>query len=171
MNRIALSSTIIALLCGCQSPQMVESKDRSYITSSLETTLIELSTKAVQAKEIMLAHQAAMSRLNPEADKYSPNLDVPNGLEKVIPMDAFYGDALEPLRLIAKLTNYEYKEQGAKPSTEIYWVNIQKNYNRLAIDLLDDIANQIDKRGINIDVWETPNQSKYGVILVSFGGQ
>ncbi|NCO45355.1 DotD/TraH family lipoprotein [Vibrio anguillarum] len=119
----------------------------------------------------MLAHQAAMSRLNPEADKYSPNLDVPNGLEKVIPMDAFYGDALEPLRLIAKLTNYEYKEQGAKPSTEIYWVNIQKNYNRLAIDLLDDIANQIDKRGVNVDVWETPNQTKYGVILVSFGGQ
>ncbi len=160
----------VAILAGCSStPSTEQHSDKKYISDALEKTLAELSKKAVESKQIMLSHKAAMARLHPDASKYQPVLDIPKGLDRVIPMKSFYGDALEPIELVAKLTNYQFKVSGPKKNTEVLWVKLFKS-ERSAIDILDDISNQIDNRGVDIDVWETPNAPKTGVIMVNYRG-
>ncbi|MEZ9699276.1 DotD/TraH family lipoprotein [Vibrio sp. 10N.261.46.E12] len=170
MRRIFLAVVIALVMSGCQSTsKSTKDEDKAYISNELEITLAELANKAVQSKQIMLAHQSAMARLNPELQHYKPVLDVPDGLGKVIPVRTFYGDALEPLNLIAKLTGYKLKVKGAQSNTETLWVSIRES-ERSAIDLIDDIAGQIDKRKVDIHVWATPNETMKGVILVSYDG-
>ncbi|MEZ8241012.1 MULTISPECIES: DotD/TraH family lipoprotein [Vibrio] len=170
MRRILQVLIFSMVMSGCQSTSVSgNSDDKAYISKELETTLAVLAEKAVASKKIAQAHTVAMARLNPQAKKYTPNLNVPEGLERIIPMNAFYGKAEEPLQLIAQLTDYEYKEFGAKNNTETLWVKLQAN-SRSAIDIVDDISNQIDNRGVDVHVWETPNEHKKGVIMINYGG-
>lgn len=163
---------LLVTLGGCATtPPAQDDTDAQYISHQLEQTLVTLSNKAVEAKEITLAHQAAMARFNPQVNQQPPNMTVPPGLEKVIPLKRkFYGDAREAIALIEMLTNYEVKFRGVEPTGVVLWVSLKAQSNRTAIDLLDDIANQIDKRNVNIDVWPTPNSKKAGVILISYVG-
>jgi outer membrane murein-binding lipoprotein Lpp len=164
-----LVSALVLAGCASNSHNAGLNSDESYISNEVNTLLATLAQKAVDAKEITLKHQAAMARLSePENGYDDPTGAPPEGLERVIPMPDFYGEAVEPLKLIAKLTNYDFKFRGLKPNS-ITWVSIAAQ-ERPAFDAISDIANQIDKFGINIDIWSTPNAEKQGVILVTYPG-
>lgn len=158
----------LTVLTGCASTSAANpDSDERYISDRLETTLVALSKKAVEAKQVMLAHQAAMTRLNVDAQQLAPIGETPKGMDKPIPLtNRFYGDAKEPIKLIAQLTNYEFQIKGTFDDTEVLWVKLHNEYTRSAFELLNDIANQIDSRGIDIHVWETPNKKHLGVIVL-----
>lgn len=164
-------STIALLMSGCASTQQtVVDADAVAISEQLERTLATLAEKAVEAKQITQSHQAAMARLNPDVKGYKPIIETPINLDTHIPMEQYFGDALEPLKLISQMTNYDLKIGNTLPQTEIFWVRLHSMYTRTAIDLLDDIANQVDNRGLDIDVWETPGEKHYGVIMLNYRG-
>lgn len=171
-QKLGLAVSAILLLAGCQStPTPPANDDAAYISKQLEATLKELSLKAVQAKMITQKHQAALARTNKKiSNNTAPSQETLTNLDTPIPMKKFYGDALQPLQLIAQLTGYDLQINGDVPSTETLWVSLHDKYVRTALDLLEDIGDQIDARNVDIDVWETPNGTHVGVILVKYHG-
>jgi len=161
----------MATLVGCETTSSTKTvnKDEEYIKSEVAELLTTLAEKVVITKEITMKHQAAMARLNAPEDGY-PDVynEIPEGLEKSIPIPEFYGDAEAPLKLIATLTNYRFSFRGAKPNG-VTWVKLSKQ-DTPAIELITDIYNQIQKNSIDIDIYPTPNLKQNGVILLSYPG-
>lgn len=167
---------LIATLTGCASTSSTSEKadDERYISERLEQTLASLASKAIESKQIMMAHQSAMARLDTSRQRsgsYALNEAPPAGMDKPIPLNTtFYGDAKEPIKLIAQLTNYEFKISGPSTSTEVLWVKLHNEYTRTAIELLGDIASQIDKRGVDVHIWPATSKGRNGVIVLEFRG-
>ncbi|EGR2118969.1 hypothetical protein D6U78_10675 [Vibrio cholerae] len=154
------------LLVGCASTQTTLTKDELYISQAVSERLTELYDKAVETKEITMRHQAAMMRLNENVNSQNPLADIPKGMEKPIPMPDFYGAVEEPIQLIAKLTNYDFRFNGTKP-IGVTWVQLSAQ-ERSAFETLLDISTQIDKYGIDLDIYESSSQNKKGVIVISY---
>ncbi|BCL74022.1 hypothetical protein TUMSATVNIG1_60080 (plasmid) [Vibrio nigripulchritudo] len=164
-----LSFFVIGCASTNQAPKHLQ--DEKYISERLEAVLESMAAKAVEAKEITMSHQAAMARLsngNKNSKNSTPGFRTPKGFDRLYPLNSdFYGHALSPLKSIATLTDYDLQEQGGR-SPGILWVSLSSHSDRKAIDVLADISYQIDKYGVDIDVWETPQGPHVGVILVKY---
>lgn len=157
--------------CATHSEKKPATADEKYISASLEKTLEELAKKAVEAKRITMTHQAAMARLTLKDESQVKMYDVPKNMDIPYPLlRAYYGDAIQPLQQIADLTNYKFQIQGAAPETEVLWVKLHNQTTRNAFEIIQDISNQIDKRGFDIHIWQHPDNGKEGLILVSYRG-
>lgn len=148
------------------------SADEKYILDTLDKTLSTLANKAFEAKRITMTHQAAMTRLAiKNSDSSLSQYRVPHNMDIPYPLSrAFYGDAIQPLKQIADYTNYHFKIKGAGPETEVLWVKLHDKMTRSAFEIIQDIADQIDKRGFDVHIWSDSKGGKNGVILLEYRG-